>query len=353
MNHKLNPWLDLCRASAILLVLLSHGRIFLIPVFPNSQLFKFGGFMGVELFFVLSGFLIGRIIFSKIDSSQKPFDWLGGFWFRRWMRTYPSYLLFLFINIILITSIRVDSFPNILKFSTFTQSLLSPHPSFYGEAWSLAVEEVFYFITPLVMSLSILLTKNKRRGVLISMFIMLLIPFILRIHAALFTNMTFNEIRSTSLYRVDSIMIGVVCAWLFIHGRINKFAKFGLILIPLSAYIAAKPDDYIDKSVFLKIFLFNIANIGFACLIVVGYKLNIGGVVNKITSHMARWSYAAYLTNLPVLLTIRYFTQPPITVLNCIMLWVTFVFFTLLSAAIVYSLFERKVLKYRDAIREN
>ncbi|WP_411752296.1 acyltransferase family protein [Serratia sp. (in: enterobacteria)] len=351
MNHKLNPWLDLCRALAICLVLLSHGRIFLKPVFPDSQLFKFGGFMGVELFFVLSGFLIGRIIFSKIDSSQKPFDWISGFWFRRWMRTYPSYILFLFINIILITTIRQESFPNIVEFSTFTQSLLSPHPSFFGEAWSLAVEEVFYFITPLVMSFSILLTKNKNVGVLMSMFIMLLVPLLLRVHATLYTNMTFNEIRTISLYRVDSIMIGVVFAWLFIHDRINKFAILGLILIPLTVYIAAKPDDYIDKSIVLKIFLFNISNIGFACLIVSGYKINITGLLRKITAYVARWSYAAYLTNLPVLLTIRYFTQPPITTFNCILLWATFIFFTLLSAAIVYSLFERKVLKYRDAIR--
>ncbi|WP_447874061.1 acyltransferase family protein [Serratia fonticola] len=351
MNHKLNPWLDLCRALAICLVLLSHGRIFLIPVFPDSQLFKFGGFMGVELFFVLSGFLIGRIVFSKIEASQKPFDWIGGFWFRRWMRTYPSYLLFLFINIALITTIREDNFPNILEFGSFTQSLLSPHPTFFGEAWSLAVEEVFYFITPLVMSLSILLTKNKNAGVIIAMFIMLLAPLILRVHAALYTSMTFNEIRTISLYRVDSIMVGVVFSWLFIHGKINKFASIGLILTPISAYIAVKPDDIIDRSTALKIFLFNMSNIGFACLIVAGYSLNITGLLNKLTSHVARWSYAAYLTNLPVLLTIRYFTQPPVTAFNCILLWLAFIFFTLASAAIVYSLFERKVLQYRDAIR--
>ena len=307
--------------------------------------------MGVELFFVLSGFLIGRIIFSKIEASQKPFDWISGFWFRRWMRTYPSYILFLFINIVLITTIREEDYPNILEFSTFTQSLLSPHPSFFGEAWSLAVEEVFYFITPLVMSFSILLTKNKNVGVLISIFIMLLAPLILRVHAALYTNMTFNEIRTISLYRVDSIMIGVVFAWLFIHERINKFARLGMMLIPLAAYISAKPDAYIDKSIVLKIFLFNVSNVGFACLIVAGYKLKITGLVKKIAAHMARWSYAAYLTNLPVLLTIRYFTQPPITIFDCILLWGTFILFTLLTAAIVYSLFERKVLKYRDAIR--
>ncbi|WP_369690182.1 acyltransferase family protein [Pseudomonas sp. AU12215] len=57
-----NQWLDICRSLAISLVLLSHGRHFLTPAFPAAQNFKFGGFLGVELFFVLSGFLIGGAV---------------------------------------------------------------------------------------------------------------------------------------------------------------------------------------------------------------------------------------------------------------------------------------------------
>lgn len=67
---KNNHWLDICRASAILLVLFSHGRRLLLPIFPDAQLFKFGGFLGVEIFFVLSGFLIGSIIIEKSSSSE-------------------------------------------------------------------------------------------------------------------------------------------------------------------------------------------------------------------------------------------------------------------------------------------
>jgi peptidoglycan/LPS O-acetylase OafA/YrhL len=51
-----NPWLDVCRSSAILLVVLGHGIEYLKPLFPNTvQLFKFTGFIGVELFFVRRG----------------------------------------------------------------------------------------------------------------------------------------------------------------------------------------------------------------------------------------------------------------------------------------------------------
>lgn len=132
MNTKLNHWLDFCRALAISLVLLSHGRTFLVPLMPETNIFKFGGFLGVELFFVLSGFLIGRILIEKINNQESHREWIPSFWLRRWLRTYPSYILFLFINIILIFSIRPDIFPSVLRYLTFSQSLLSPHPSFLG-----------------------------------------------------------------------------------------------------------------------------------------------------------------------------------------------------------------------------
>jgi len=237
-----------------------------------------------------------------------------------------------------------------LKFATFTQSLLSPHPDFFGEAWSLAVEEIFYFITPLVISIFLLLTKNKKFSILVSIAIMLIIPFLLRANAALNTNMTFNEIRATALFRVDSIMIGVIFSWAYLKNRISNQVKFGTLLIPIAIYISSKPDSYMDQSEFLKIFLFSMANIGFACLIVSGYKIRINKKTQDVTTRLARWSYAAYLTNLPVLLTIRYLLPPPTTLLNCLFQWALFISITIFSAFIVYITFERNVLKLRDSI---
>ncbi|XPP75701.1 acyltransferase family protein [Serratia liquefaciens] len=350
MKKQLNPWLDICRATAILLVLLSHGRIFLTPTLPNAQILKFGGFLGVEFFFVLSGFLIGGIILDKIKTSKSPASWVPGFWGRRWMRTYPSYLLFIIINILIISSVRQEPFPNLVKFLTFTQSLLSPHPSFFGEAWSLAVEEVFYFITPIVLSVFIFITKNKRISILLTILLLILIPIILRIHASLYTDMTFNEIRSTALFRIDSIMIGVIA--IIVYNKIGSrlIVKTGILLIPLCIYIASKPDSFMDESIILKVFLFPIANVGFACLICSGYKICVPPAINYPFSKIARWSYAAYLTNLPALLSIRYLFQPPVTLLECLMQWCIFIFITLLSAWVVYSFFEKSVLSMRDKL---
>ncbi|MEE4412127.1 acyltransferase family protein, partial [Serratia sp. C2(2)] len=242
MEKKLNPWLDLCRSLAIIMVLLSHGRVFLLPAFPSAQHLKFGGFLGVELFFVLSGFLIGRIIFDKIEKSDTAFGWIPSFWFRRWMRTYPSYLLFLIVNILLIDNIRPETQPSLLAFSTFTQSLTTPHPAFFGEAWSLAVEEVFYFLFPIVISVFLFAKINKGNSLILAIAAMIAMSFAFRINAVINTSMTFNEIRSTSLYRLDSLMIGVIFSWLFLSKKINIISKLGVLLVPVAIYIAAKPD---------------------------------------------------------------------------------------------------------------
>lgn len=348
MGNKLNSWLDVCRACAILLVLLSHGRIFLTPAFPEAQLLKFGGFLGVELFFVLSGFLIGRILFEKMNNANSATSWVMGFWGRRWMRTYPSYVLFVILNILIITTIRPDIFPNLFSFLTFTQSLLTPHPSFFGEAWSLAVEEVFYFVTPVLLSLLYIITKNKKFSIAVTILLLISIPLALRIHASIFTSMTFNEIRSTALYRVDSIMIGVISVILFNKYGTNTLTKIGVLLIPLCVYIASMPDSFMDKSMTLKIFLFPMANLGFACLICSWYYVNINSSIMRYLSKVARWSYAAYLTNLPVLCSIGYFLKRPESLTECLFQWTLFISITLFSAWFVYSIFERKVLSLRD-----
>ncbi len=97
MLNRRNYSLDVLRACAILLVLASHCLFFIIQIFPQSDAVKrisyFCGFWGVELFFILSGFLIGKIIRELVvlDSNH----WIIFFWIRRWFRTIPCYFLFL------------------------------------------------------------------------------------------------------------------------------------------------------------------------------------------------------------------------------------------------------------------
>src|SRR5947207_12604591 len=92
--------LDLLRAAAITMVICAHGFVVLYPHFGEPLgFFGHGGFYGVELFFVLSGFLIGQILIrAGADLAQ------GGnvafFYTRRWFRTLPLFFLFLTVNIV-------------------------------------------------------------------------------------------------------------------------------------------------------------------------------------------------------------------------------------------------------------
>ena len=96
--------LDLVRFVAVSLVLAAHAADAFFPVCQSPRTLETLGVCGVELFFVLSGFLIGGII---IDTLARDPRWLANFWLRRWMRTLPSYFLFLVVNVLLIATLAV------------------------------------------------------------------------------------------------------------------------------------------------------------------------------------------------------------------------------------------------------
>ena len=133
--------LDLMRAGAILMVLCSH----LLWIYPlkNSLLlycFQLFGFLGVEIFFVLSGFLIGTIFYTLYLKDDFKFKSVIYFLKRRWYRTLPNYYLFFIINI-LIGLIIGYPMPSLWKYLCFQQNFYTTMLAFYPDSWSLAVEE--------------------------------------------------------------------------------------------------------------------------------------------------------------------------------------------------------------------
>jgi peptidoglycan/LPS O-acetylase OafA/YrhL len=151
------PALDGLRGIAIILVLLYHN-------FGFVTYFK-SGWVGVDLFFVLSGFLITEIL---LRTKGSPF-FLRSFYMRRFLRIFPLYYLCLLVVIIIIPATErpfydVDYYKtNQLWFWMYLQNWLYifKHPeqsALLNHLWSLAVEEQFYLIWPLV----ILFTKSLK-----------------------------------------------------------------------------------------------------------------------------------------------------------------------------------------------
>jgi peptidoglycan/LPS O-acetylase OafA/YrhL len=153
------PELDGIRGLAILMVFLSHTTTS-IGVFPDTA---FGGFIysvlklgwsGVDLFFVLSGFLItGILIDQRMLLDGEPGRYFGHFYARRALRIFPLYyasLLIVFVMAPLVTGSAPD-FRNLIIHGFYLQNIVEGYPMALSHFWSLAVEEHFYLILPLVI----------------------------------------------------------------------------------------------------------------------------------------------------------------------------------------------------------
>ncbi len=162
--------LDGLRAIAVLSVVAYH-------LFPGTLI---GGYIGVDLFFVISGFLITALLLRQKDSIGR-ID-LKGFWIRRARRLLPA----LFLLLIVICSVAaivggnvlIDLGRQVLGAATFSSNWLSifsehsyfteSNPELFRNLWSLAVEEQFYLIWPLALLLLLLLPYRRLRWILLA-----------------------------------------------------------------------------------------------------------------------------------------------------------------------------------------
>jgi peptidoglycan/LPS O-acetylase OafA/YrhL len=164
-NLSYIPALDGVRAFAVLGVMAYHGDISWLPA----------GFLGVDAFFVLSGFLITSLLISEWQRRGTIF--LGQFWARRARRLLPA-LLMLLVFVVLYANfvapagtypgLRLDSLSTLFYVANWHFILIGSNyfdqtslPSLLTHTWSLAVEEQFYLLWPLVV---LALFARRRAG---------------------------------------------------------------------------------------------------------------------------------------------------------------------------------------------
>ncbi len=226
------------RFIAVLLVLLDH---WLIPINP----FSFLGHLGVVIFFVLSGFLITRILFQNADDCRQNHSSILvkiiRFMYRRSLRIFPIYFLLLLIGLVF----SLSNFKNLWPYLVFYL------PNFYimtkatwlgiwDHLWSLAVEEQYYLVFPYF----VLLLAPRKYPLL----------FILMLLVGLGTRFGFYAFASSEMQEqnwmwwyvnpfaaLDCFGLGGILAYLF-HYKQNyfqsvKFLKVGLI-VSLIAFLA-------------------------------------------------------------------------------------------------------------------
>lgn len=205
---KRNFGLDIVRMCAILLVVVCH--FFSIAVAHPPKFLSVAGGFGVGVFFVLSGFLIGGIILRNFVPGMS-YNGIKIFYLRRWMRTLPLYWFF-FIATMFCTvgGVKIDSAFDMhcLLYLVFLQNLAWPLIApWYHESWSLAVEEVFYLIFPMLFLLMPFRTTKTR--VLCSAIVMALTSFLVRNAAFAYTGNGEIIWHGIVIFRLDGIAIGI------------------------------------------------------------------------------------------------------------------------------------------------
>ena len=140
------PGLDLLRAIAIVLVVLYHAGLFGFVLPYDVQRF---GWVGVDLFFVLSGYLIAGQLLSALARGKSPN--VRRFYWRRALRILPAFLVIVAICVFLPSWREYPTMPPVWKFLTFTQNLGLRGGTTFSHAWSLCIESQFYLLLPLLL----------------------------------------------------------------------------------------------------------------------------------------------------------------------------------------------------------
>ncbi len=209
--------LDLVRSVAILSVVVGHyWPIF--ERFPALAPLKVFGMLGVEVFFVLSGFLIGGILLRQAHGLSGPVGGFGlrhapGFWMRRWFRTLPNYALFFVLFLILDRPWTKDSWEAWALSAFFLQNLfVDLSAGTYGVAWSLCVEEWLYLLLPIILAVFTARQKDPGKAALFSALVLIIVPTLLRLNTV--GKPWDLGVRHIVIYRLDAIAYGVFLAYL-------------------------------------------------------------------------------------------------------------------------------------------
>jgi len=358
--------LDLLRAAAILMVICAHGFVVLYPHFGEPLgFFGHGGFYGVELFFVLSGFLIGRILIGHGAALGRD-GTVGVFYVRRWFRTLPLFFLFLAINVLFEYAFRAHrvGFGEALGHGFFLRNLTAFRMTFFPESWSLAVEEWFYLLLPAALWLGLKFTKRFDAVFLSAAFSFFVFSTVARTLEASAPAVTWSEqLRMVVIYRFDALMIGMIGAWGSVRfptlwaKSARGAAVAGLVLL-LAMYLTLWKIEnghlaFGDDNFFARTFRFSLVSLGFALLLpwASAWKLPAENFASASVRKIALWSYSLYLVHLPVFVLVSRAglgADAPMPLPKALFSFVLQIGGSILLSALLYRFFEAPWTRLRE-----
>ena len=336
------PGLNGIRAMAAISVIVSHIglnlKLYRLPNFGGYSLASFG----VTMFFALSGFLITYLL---IKEKEKTNDInVKKFYFRRFLRIWPLYYLYLVIVLLFIgTAISYKALWMYILFLANVPFVFNMTLPYLAHYWSVAVEEQFYLFWPWVIKKS----KNILRGVIIFATLF----FVTKILLSLFNAPQF--LLSLFHYtRFGCLAMGGIAAYLlvtqnqmFLKVCQSKFSEvIAWIIFGLIAFDKFHIFSIIDHEI-----------VTFATLVIIINQVNnpqkIISLENKVFDYLGKISYGLYIYNPLVIFLISFILKKFMSnhiIINYVMVYSTTILVVILISHISYYYFEALFLKFKN-----
>ncbi len=361
------PGLDLLRAIAIVWVMIFHS--YFVGGWGHFGGVEEYGWMGVDLFFVLSGYLIGSQLLKPLAENRAPS--LVDFYVRRAFRILPAYLVVVALYFALPAIREAPGIQPLWQFLSFTVNLLidAEHNLAFSHVWSLCVEEHFYLLFPLLAWWLARQPSAPRFiavcvaviavGMLIRGYVWLheLAPAKAAGDGAEAQRHFLEGIYYPSWSRLDGLLAGVVLAtikayrkplWAQLQRRANSMLLIGLVIAAMASWL------FRDRTGFIPSLLgYPLLSLGLGFVVLAGTSAQ--GLLGRLKIPGAGWlaltSYSLYLTHKAVFHLVRVALGKHLDG-HAFAAFVVYAVAVLLVGALLHYGVERPFLRWRDRYRK-
>ncbi len=357
-DRERQPGLDLLRALAIIVVVIYHAALFGFKLPGRVDRF---GWIGVDLFFVLSGYLIGGQLLAPLARDQRMN--LGRFFARRALRIMPAYFVVLAIYFLLPSWREYSEMSQPLwKFLLSIQNIALHGGTAFSHAWSLAVEDQFYLALPFLL---LFLYRRPRTAIIIPCLLVVggiaLRTFLAAQNPSVDGGVSFRGFQAWIYYptwsRLDPLVFGVALAaiekfrpqW---WRRLTNYAIWlwlpGLVLIVYGLWLGE--GDYLTVTACT--WQFPLIALGMAALLIyaVSPRLVFRRVAIPGAAFIASIAYSAYLIQKLVIRFVEQFCASHNIVLTSAPALICVELCVYAAATILFFTVERPFLQLRHRI---